>query len=165
MMSRLYDKSLAATQRARHRAFLFREEAERGTWQQRLLSTSKLSIPCLQRAMTPLQARSADSDKAPILAVPLSTAHHFPSFPVSRLRSRDPAATAPALPACPRLSPKAKWRAKSLADKTRADMTALDHIGDGVPHFAKAKEDVTTVKSVTPPYSSITTFFDRCGQF
>jgi hypothetical protein len=44
-------------------------------------------------------------------------------------------------------------------------MAGLDRVSDGVPPFAKAKEDVTAIKSVTTAYSSITTFFDRCGRF
>jgi hypothetical protein len=162
MGSRLYDDSLAAAQRTRHRAFLFREEAERGSWQQRLLSTSKLSIPCLQRA-TPFRARTADSEQPPMFIVPVSTAHHFPSFPHSRLQPHDSPARARG--ADQGSSPRIKRRAKSQTGRKRRDVTALDRFDDGIPHFANAKEDVTTIKYMTTPYSSITSFFDLCGQF
>jgi hypothetical protein len=160
--SRLFQDSLARRQRSQKQKSTARDVAERNEWELRLASASKLSIPSLRRRLVPFQARSLAQDADAMSFLQFSVAHHFPSFSRSRLRAREEPSSNSGDKHCV-LSKRQKKQTQVLAAQFRP-RTGIEGMVDGVPAFQQASQDMSSAKPSTP-HSSITTFYDRAGQF
>jgi hypothetical protein len=76
---RLFEESLVHRARNRRDCSCLRHELENREWI-RLAAGSKLSIPTLDPPSGPFQVKSTHQEQSLFTAIPLSTAHHFPSL-------------------------------------------------------------------------------------